>query len=345
MSTLDLAQITEAGVDLYIIYKPYVPDYQNKMYATSNGVNYDASIWQYRGDAYSGDKGIAKKITMSAMYRDWLNVDTDHGNFDDSLYPEKPELAVTGQYVYNGQEQAAIVNGYDSETMEITGATAKNAGTYTITVTPTNRWKDGSKDVVTATWTIEKADPQVTLPTLKAKSGTSLKNIALPANFSWKDPSAKVGSQTKFAAIYTPEDGDNYNTLELTLTITLLADEPAQKEDNTTSTKPTTGTNTQQPTEPEDVEELVVEETVPVEIPTEPEAPEMSVDVPAEPEVSVPETTVPQEVPEVVPEAGDQPESVEKAESTMRTVLLIFTGVIGISAVGIILALLMRKRR
>ena len=345
MSTLDLAQITEAGVDLYIIYKPYVPDYQNKMYATSNGMNYDASIWQYRGDAYFGDKGIAKKITMSAMYMDWLNVDTDHGNFDDSLYPEKPELAVTGQYVYNGQEQTAVVSGYDPETMEITGATAKNAGTYTITVTPTNRWKDGSKDAFTVTWTIEKADPQVTLPTLKAKSGTSLKNIALPANFSWKDPSAKVGSQTKFAAIYIPEDGENYNTLELTLTITLLADEPAQKEDSTTSTKPTTGTNNQQPTEPEDVEEPVVEETVPVEMPTEPEAPEMSVDVPAEPEASVAETTVPQEAPEVVPEVGAQPEAVEKAESTMRTVLLIFTGVIGIGAVGIILALLLRKRR
>ena len=70
---------------------------------------------------------------MSAMYMDSFQVDTDHDIYDDSLYPEKPELTVTGAYVYNGQEQIAEVGGYDPQTMQITGATATDAGTYTIT--------------------------------------------------------------------------------------------------------------------------------------------------------------------------------------------------------------------
>ena len=219
MSTLDLAQITEAGVDLYIISKPYVPNYQIRMYATGNGVTYDADLWQYRGDAYFGDTGIAKRITMSAMYMDSFQVDTDHNVYDESLYPEKPELSVAGVYVYNGQEQIAEVGGYDPQTMQITGAAATDAGTYTITVTPNIRWKDSSVDPVTATWTIEKADPQVTLPVIAAKVGTSLKDIALPECFSWKNPDETVGTQAHFAVIYTPEDSDNYNVLELELEI------------------------------------------------------------------------------------------------------------------------------
>ena len=236
MSTLDLAQITEAGADLYIISKPYVPNYQTRMHATSNGVAYNADIWQYRGDAYFGDTGIAKRITMSAMYMDSFQVDTDHNIYDDSLYPEKPALTVDGTYVYNGQEQIAKVSGYDPQTMQITGATATDAGTYTITVTPNIRWKDFSTDPVTVTWTIEKAAPQVTLPVLAAKSGTSLKDIALPEQFSWKNPDATVGAQTRFSVIYTPEDTDNYNALELELEIELIPTitEEEDKQDPTT---------------------------------------------------------------------------------------------------------------
>lgn len=354
MSTLDLAQITEAGVDLYIIYKPYVPNYQTKMYATSNGVDYNADIWQYRGDAYFGDTGIAKRITMSAMYMDSFQVDTDHDIYDDSLYPEKPELTVTGAYVYNGQEQIAEVSGYDPQTMQIAGATATDAGIYTITVTPSIRWKDFSTDPVTVTWIIEKADPQVTLPVLAAKNGTSLKDIVLPEHFSWKNPDATVGGQTRFAVIYTPEDSDNYNTLELELEIKLIPTitEEEDKQDPTTPPKPNhnnTGTNTntntgtQKPADKVETESTE-EEAVPEEKPTEQEIPvekeePVTEPVPSEntePVVTMPEQPVEEEIP-LTP--------VKKAESSMRPIILAFTGITALVAIAVILVLVLRKRR
>lgn len=357
MSTLDLAQITEAGVDLYIIYKPYVPDYQSKMYATSNGVDYTADIWQYRGDAYFGDKGIAKRITMSAMYMDSFQVDTDHDIYDDSLYPQKPELTVTGAYVYNGQEQTAAVDGYDPQTMQITGAAATDAGTYTITVTPNIRWKDFSVDPVTVTWTIEKADPQVTLPVLEAKSGTALKDIVLPEYFSWENPDAVVGTQTCFAAIYTPEDSDNYNTLELELEIKLIPTntEEEDKPEPTTPSKPNNsgsntgtntstnnGTNTQKPIDKEKTEST--EETVKPEVkPTEPKVSEEKKEPVTEP---VPqESTKPVEnVPRETIEEETQPAPVKKEKSSIRPIVLAFTGATALIAVAVIVVLVLRKR-
>ena len=189
--------------------------------------------------------GIAKRITMSAMYMDSFQLDTDHPIYDDSLYPEKPELTVAGTYVYNGQEQIAEVGGYDPQTMQITGTTATNAGTYTIAVTPNVRWKDFSTDPVTVTWTIEKADPQVTLPVLVAKSGTSLKDIVLPEHFTWENPDATVDPQTRFSVIYTPEDTDNYNVLVLELEIELIPEieDEEDMQDPTTPSEPDDNTN------------------------------------------------------------------------------------------------------
>ena len=390
LSTLDLAQITEAVAGLYIIYKPYVPNFQKKMYATNGGVNYDADIWQYRGDAYFGDTGIAKRITMSTMYMDSFQVDTDHDIYDDSLYPEKPELAVSGTYTYTGQEQTAVVSGYDPQTMQITGATATNAGNYTITVTPTSRWKDCSKDPVTVTWTIEKADPQVTIPELEAKSGTSLKDVVLPEHFTWKDPDATVGSQTRFPVVYTPEDSDNYNTLELELEIKLIPTiteeedkqdptTPPESDNNNTDTNPDTGTNTntgsntntntntnagtntntntntgtntntntntgtQKPADKVETESTE-EEVVPEKKPTKQEIPaekEESVTEPvpqenAEPVVTLPEQSVEEEI---------LPTPVEKAESSIRPVILVFTGITALVTIAVILVLVLRKRR
>ena len=353
LSTLELEQITEKVAGLYIIYKPYVPNFQKKMYATSGGVNYDADIWQYRGDAYFGDTGIAKRITMSVMYMDSFQVDTDHDIYDDSLYPEKPELTVTGTYVYNGQEQIAEVGGYDPQTMQITGATATDAGTYTITVTPSIRWKDFSTDPVTVTWIIEKADPQVTIPSLEAKSGTSLKDIALPEHFTWKDPDATVGSQTRFTVVYTPEDGDNYNTLELELEIKLnqTVTEEEDKQDPTTPPKPSepsnnntgantnTNTGTQKP-----ADQVETESTQEKEEPTEQETPvekEETVTEPVPQETTEPVATVPEQP----AEEEMQSTPVEKAESSIRPVVLVSAGVTALVAIAVILVLVLRKRR
>ena len=70
-------------------------------------------------------------------------------------------IRVTGEYVYNGEEQLANVEGYDAETMNIEGNTATDAGTYTVSVTSkTGRWTDGTTDAATAQWRIERAEQE-----------------------------------------------------------------------------------------------------------------------------------------------------------------------------------------
>ena len=72
--------------------------------------------------------------------------------------PAKPNISVTGTYIYNGSEHIATVNGYDPATMDITGNTGTGAGDYTVSVTSqTGKWADGSTDAVTAAWKIGKA--------------------------------------------------------------------------------------------------------------------------------------------------------------------------------------------
>ena len=70
-------------------------------------------------------------------------------------------IRVTGEYVYNGEEQLANVEGYDAETMNIDGNIATDAGTYTVSVTSkTGRWTDGTTDAATAQWRIERAEQE-----------------------------------------------------------------------------------------------------------------------------------------------------------------------------------------
>ena len=70
-------------------------------------------------------------------------------------------ILVTGEYVYNGGEQLANVEGYDAETMNIEGNIATDAGTYTVSVTSkTGRWTDGTTDAATAQWRIERAEQE-----------------------------------------------------------------------------------------------------------------------------------------------------------------------------------------
>ena len=70
-------------------------------------------------------------------------------------------IRVTGEYVYNGGEQLANVEGYDAETMNIDGNIATDAGTYTVSVTSkTGRWTDGTTDAATAQWRIEQAEQE-----------------------------------------------------------------------------------------------------------------------------------------------------------------------------------------
>lgn len=72
--------------------------------------------------------------------------------------------------------------------------------------------------------TVEKAKPQVTPPaTIEVTEGQSLSEITLPEGWTWKDGSVSVGSDGKitYTAIYTPSDTDNYQVIEMEITVSV----------------------------------------------------------------------------------------------------------------------------
>ena len=109
-----------------------------------------------------------------------------------------------------------------------------NAGTASLTVTIGN-----GQGTYTATFPIARATPEITaLPTAaavtygqalgdSALSGGAAMNggAAVPGSFAWKTPSAKPAAAdsgvTPYAAVFTPADTDNYNAVELALTLTV----------------------------------------------------------------------------------------------------------------------------
>ena len=66
----------------------------------------------------------------------------------------------SGALTYNGQAQSPSWNSYNPDTMTLGGVTTgTNAGTYTATFTPKDKykWSDGTTDAKSVTWTIRKA--------------------------------------------------------------------------------------------------------------------------------------------------------------------------------------------
>ena len=104
--------------------------------------------------------------------------------------------------------------------------TVGNAGVRTFTATFTPSDTENYETVTIAlTVTVKKAIPQFTIPDgLKATVGDTLADVALPVGWTWNDAlTTKVGKagQRTFTATFTPSDTANYETVTVTLTITV----------------------------------------------------------------------------------------------------------------------------
>ena len=102
-----------------------------------------------------------------------------------------------------------------------------DAGTYTVKVGALYL-KGSYKEYWECTFdvTIAKATPVYTTPTdLTICADHTLADIALPSGWTWKDSSVAVGEagEKTFAAVFTPEDTLNYNTVEESVTVTVTA--------------------------------------------------------------------------------------------------------------------------
>ena len=114
--------------------------------------------------------------------------------------------------VTGGQTNASDT-AYTATATELTGAAA---GNYTLI---------GCQNI-SQQFTIAKANPNVNAPdNLTATYGDTLDDVTLPEGWAWDAPNTSVGNvgDNTFAAIFTPSDTDNYNTVTKNLTVAVFA--------------------------------------------------------------------------------------------------------------------------
>ena len=122
-----------------------------------------------------------------------------------------------------GAEDSTYISGLPSD-----------AGDYTIKVGGLHLRTIGKEYYTECTFdlTIAKADPSYTVPAgITAQVGKPLSDVTLPEGWKWKDESTipqTEGTQT-YPAIFTPDDTDNYNTVETDISVGVV-NEPVVQE-------------------------------------------------------------------------------------------------------------------
>ena len=109
-------------------------------------------------------------------------------------------------------------------------ASVGNAGTNTFKAnfTPADTANYNTVNNVDVTVTVVKADPTYTIPSgLTATYGDTLSSVTLPEGWTWTEPTTSVGTvgSHTFAATFTPDNTDNYNTVKENLTVTVNAND------------------------------------------------------------------------------------------------------------------------
>ena len=142
----------------------------------------------------------------------------------DIVYDGSP-VAEGVDFTVEGADGVTLTYSYKAEGGdEFTAGLPTNAGEYAVSVYALN----GEKQFLSVEFniTIAKATPVYTTPTdLTICADHTLADIALPSGWTWKDSSVAVGEagEKTFAAVFTPEDTLNYNTVEESVTVTVTA--------------------------------------------------------------------------------------------------------------------------
>lgn len=175
-------------------------NYTYQIYTTFNGTQYKTDVKSFRTNGQ-----VANSWTKALSIDDWI-------------YGETAKTPVaTPKYGMASFTYSVTENGtYTAEVPKI-------AGTYYVkaTVSPTDQYT-----ALTATkeFHIKKANPKYVIPNdISMTYGQSLNEVELPEGFTWKDPDVvanQVGS-CQFEAVFTPKDTQNYQTVNVKIDVTV----------------------------------------------------------------------------------------------------------------------------
>ena len=127
------------------------------------------------------------------------------------------------RYTYQWYKDGRKLDGKTDSTLELSAVA--DSGKYTVTVTAEDtEGLEASSQSSVVTVTIHGATPDYTVPAgLIAAYGDALSSVKLPEGWTWEDEDALVGSAGKqsHAAIFTPNDTENYETVKQNVTVTV----------------------------------------------------------------------------------------------------------------------------
>ena len=161
--------------------------------------------------------GVVYKVTGVSLDKTSLTLEV--GDSETLTATITPDNATEQDVTWSSAPSNIVTitpNENDSKTATITAT-----GTGSTTITATVDGKSARCEVP-----VNKATPTYTVPTgLTATYGQTLEDVELPDGWSWqnavKTPVGNVGDNT-FTAIFTPDDTDNYNTVEnIEVTVTV----------------------------------------------------------------------------------------------------------------------------
>ena len=196
-----------------------------------------------------GDKKPAVSDSLKTEYSIFMKVDDDV-NYDwdrvDGYDPESKILSNTAVVIVLPKPLAAEMVSGVANSYEYTGGAIEPAVTvqdgealvpdtdYTVTYGANTTVAEGGTITVTGMgnytgelvieFSITQADPICTLPEgLRACVGHTLADVKLPDGWAWEDGALSVGAagSHQFAAVFTPEDTQNYNIVKAQLTLTV----------------------------------------------------------------------------------------------------------------------------
>ena len=129
---------------------------------------------------------------------------------------------------YDGEAHSLEIAGTlpDGVTVTYEGNGKVNAGEYTVKAKFAVSDANYTIDDMTAVLTIDKAMPVYTMPeNLTICVEHTLADVTLPVGWAWEDGTLSVdgAGEKQFKAIFTPEDTSNYNTVEESVTVTVMA--------------------------------------------------------------------------------------------------------------------------
>lgn len=139
-------------------------------------VGYDNTARELK-DIYVGVNSTARKCVAA-----YVGI----GNRARKIYPIIPIPTLSGTYEYTGQPQTVTIDNLDEDNVSVSGNTATNRGTYTVTFSLTDPfavWEDGTSTNKTAQWIIEAGKlsvPAVSPPSAAHYSGRN-KNAVISA--------------------------------------------------------------------------------------------------------------------------------------------------------------------